>query len=95
MPPVVTCPEDGATSSVACKGETSARRNQSSKVDPTPTSLRTPMCPPLCCTMPYTVARPSPVPLPGSLVVKNGSKMCACTSSVHAACRCRSPRACT
>ena len=33
------------------------------------------MCPPLCFTMPYTVARPSPVPLPGSLVVKNGSKM--------------------
>jgi hypothetical protein len=30
--------------------------------------------PPLCFTMPYTVARPSPVPFPFSLVVKNGSK---------------------
>jgi len=28
----------------------------------------------LCFTMPYTVASPSPVPLPRSLVVKNGSK---------------------
>ncbi len=27
--------------------------------------------------MPYTVASPSPVPLPTSFVVKNGSKMCA------------------
>ena len=40
-----------------------------------PGSLSTWMWPPLCLTMPYTVARPSPVPLPGSLVVKNGSKM--------------------
>jgi hypothetical protein len=33
------------------------------------------MCPPLSVTMPYTVASPSPVPLPGSLVVKKGSKI--------------------
>jgi hypothetical protein len=26
--------------------------------------------------MPYTVASPSPVPLPSSFVVKNGSNMC-------------------
>src|SRR5690349_13203351 len=40
---------------------------------PRPTSLSSWMSPPLCLTMPYTVERPSPVPLPGSLVVKNGS----------------------
>ena len=33
------------------------------------------MAPLFCCTMPYTVARPSPVPLPLSFVVKNGSKI--------------------
>src|SRR3990172_2025346 len=32
------------------------------------------MCPWLCFTIPYTVERPSPVPFPGGLVVKNGSK---------------------
>src|ERR671928_195290 len=32
------------------------------------------MVPPLCLTTPNTVARPSPVPAPGALVVKNGSK---------------------
>ena len=37
--------------------------------------LSTRMCPPACSTMPYTVASPRPVPLPTSLVVKNGSKM--------------------
>ena len=31
----------------------------------------------LCMTMPYTVARPNPVPRPGPLVVKKGSNMCA------------------
>ena len=44
-------------------------------VVPTPTSLSTMMSPPLCFTTPYTVARPRPVPLPSSLVVKKGSKM--------------------
>ena len=33
------------------------------------------MNPPDCFTIPYTVARPRPVPFPTSLVVKNGSKM--------------------
>src|SRR6266404_852998 len=33
------------------------------------------MLPPLCLTIPKTVARPSPVPLPGSFVVKKGSKI--------------------
>ena len=31
--------------------------------------------------MPYTVARPSPVPRPTALVVKKGSKMCGRASS--------------
>ena len=35
-------------------------------------------------TMPYTVARPRPVPLPGAFVVKNGSKMLRRTSRRHA-----------
>ena len=34
-----------------------------------------------CLTIPYTVERPSPVPLPTSLVVKNGSKTWARVSS--------------
>ena len=33
------------------------------------------MVPPLCFTMPYTVDKPRPVPLPDSFVVKNGSKI--------------------
>jgi hypothetical protein len=33
------------------------------------------MKPPVCLTMPYTVESPSPVPLPTSLVEKNGSKI--------------------
>ena len=39
------------------------------------------MLPPLCLTIPYTVARPNPVPLPFSFVVKKGSKMCAKVSA--------------
>src|SRR4029450_7147026 len=31
------------------------------------------MVPPCCWTMPYTIESPSPVPVPGGLVVKNGS----------------------
>src|SRR2546430_9033485 len=42
---------------------------------PLPGSLSTSTEPPCCCTSPYTVARPSPVPLPSGFVVKNGSKM--------------------
>ena len=51
------------------------------KVVPRPGSEYTQMKPPACCTIPYTVARPSPVPLPGSLVVKNGSKILALVAS--------------
>ena len=52
------------------------------KVVPRPSSLSTSMWPRLCSTMPYTVERPSPVPFPCSLVVKNGSKMCAAVSAL-------------
>ena len=38
------------------------------------------MKPPDCLTMPNTVERPRPVPLPTSLVVKNGSKILSITS---------------
>ena len=55
------------------------------KVVPLPGRLSTKMWPPLWLTMPNTVARPRPVPLPKSLVVKNGSKMCASGGRVHAA----------
>ncbi len=44
-------------------------------VVPRPGSLSTQMVPPLCVTIPKTVARPSPVPWPSGLVVKNGSKI--------------------
>ena len=42
---------------------------------PEPSSLCAKIYPPLCFTIPYTVDKPRPVPLPFSLVVKNGSKM--------------------
>ena len=42
---------------------------------PSPSALSTPMKPPLCWTTPNTVESPRPVPLPGSLVVKKGSKI--------------------
>ena len=45
------------------------------KVVPWPGSLYTHTPPPLCFTMPNTVDRPRPVPLPCSFVLKNGSKM--------------------
>ena len=44
-------------------------------VEPPSRTDSTVMWPPVCLTMPYTVASPSPVPRPLSLVVKNGSKM--------------------
>src|SRR6185437_10331201 len=44
-------------------------------------SLSTVIYPPLCLMMPYTVDNPNPVPLPCSLVVKNGSKIRASVSA--------------
>ena len=38
------------------------------------------MWPPDCLMKPYTMLSPSPVPLPGALVVKNGSNTWASTS---------------
>ena len=43
---------------------------------PLPLPLVTSMNPLFCLITPYTVASPRPVPLPTSLVEKNGSKMC-------------------
>ena len=42
---------------------------------PRPTALSTSIAPPWALTMPWLTDRPSPVPLPTSLVVKNGSKI--------------------
>ena len=51
-------------------------------VVPRPTWLSMRICPPDCLTKPYTIDRPSPVPRPSGLVVKNGSKACRITSGV-------------
>ncbi len=51
------------------------------KVVPRPGSLVTATSPPDCLANPNTWDRPRPVPLPTSLVVKNGSKMRATTSA--------------
>ena len=52
------------------------------KTLPLPGSLSTFISPPLCFTIPKTTESPKPVPLPETLVVKNGSKRCALTSSI-------------
>ena len=44
-------------------------------MEPRPGALDTSTVPWCCRTMPWTTARPSPVPRPGALVVKKGSKM--------------------
>src|SRR5271155_4721621 len=59
-----------AASSVSC---TTGKYTSNRVLSPGPASTQTP--PPLCFTTPYTVANPNPVPLPNSLVVKNGSKI--------------------
>ena len=61
-------------------GGLGGRGRRTVKRVPLPGSLSTRMWPPLWWTMPWTVARPRPVPLPRSLVVKNGSKRCSSTS---------------
>src|ERR1035441_8103731 len=73
-------------------------------VVPCPTSLFTWILPPLCFTIPYTVANPSPVPLPIGFVVKNarqfteiGFILCdqnrLCPSRPHLSPKCRLPLA--
>ena len=47
---------------------------------PCPGAVSTAMCPPYSWTMPCTVASPMPLPLPTSLVEKNGSNMRSSTS---------------
>ena len=58
---------DAATAGALSTGKST------SNVVPRPTALVTEIAPPLWVTMPSTVASPSPVPLPFSLVVKKGS----------------------
>ena len=62
-------------------GDWAPRGRQMVKVAPAPGWLDTQMSPPLSLTMRWTVLSPSPVPLPCSLVVKNGSKMWAMASA--------------
>ena len=49
-------------------------------VVPLPTSLEALIWPPDCLMKPYTMLKPRPVPCPGALVVKKGSKMRSSTS---------------
>jgi hypothetical protein len=52
-----------------------ARDRKTGNVVPLPTSIDTLIAPPWDLTIPCTTANPKPVPLPGSLVVKLGSKI--------------------
>ena len=54
--------------------------NATRKVEPTPTSLSTVSSPPSRARIPWQMDRPSPLPEPTGLVVKNGSSACASTS---------------
>ena len=73
-----------------CSGKRSPKRAPPSGAMPTR------MVPRYLVTMRYTMLRPSPVPLPGSLVVKKGSKTCfRSTSGIPAHCpapRCKQNR---
>ena len=51
------------------------------KVVPWPGALCTAIRPPALVTVVCTMARPSPVPSPAALVVKNGSKIRSCTAA--------------
>src|SRR5882672_362369 len=64
-------PTEGA-SAAGCDPATRKRRRN---VVPRPSSLSTRISPPWARMIPNVTARPSPVPLPGGLVVKNGSKI--------------------
>src|SRR5262249_29946226 len=72
QPPPAALSSDGAAA--ASSGR--AVRN----VAPVPGALSTSMRPPCAVTTPWLIASPRPVPLPTSLVVKNGSKMRSATS---------------
>jgi hypothetical protein len=57
------------------ESSTGGAGNSTVMVVPCPTVLSTAMLPPMLSTIMKLTASPSPVPLPGSLVVKNGSKI--------------------
>src|SRR5450759_2193950 len=69
-------PISGTTACGAAVGSgvASTSGNSTDTLVPLPAEDWAQICPPDCRTMPWTVARPSPVPLPTSFVVKNGSK---------------------
>jgi hypothetical protein len=71
----VTSPTDWRT---LCWTASATAGRRILKLVPCATSDWHRMAPPLCSTMPRTVAKPRPVPLPVSFVVKKGSKMCSC-----------------
>jgi hypothetical protein len=60
-------------SGVAATGRL-ARGSWTVNVDPLPSSVASMIRPPCSLTMPWLIDRPSPVPSPSALVVKNGSK---------------------
>jgi transposase len=57
----------------ACRGRRSPGAGRSGRWFPAPARCRG-GCPPICFTMPQQMERPRPVPSPGGLVVKKGSK---------------------
>src|SRR5262249_48846461 len=69
---------EGRQSGTACAFSTAGKYTVNTV--PAPSVLSTRMSPPDCFTIPYAVESPSPVPRPGSFVVKNGSKICAIVS---------------
>ncbi len=73
VPPRTACSAGGW--SARLRAASTLRGRNTLKAVPLPGSLSTSIHPWCCLTMPYTVARPRPVPFPTSLVVKNGSKM--------------------
>ena len=67
--------------SAAVTGDDAPAGSNTVTVVPRPGSEEMLTDPPAWVTMPYTVARPSPVPSPLALVVKNGSKARSTTSA--------------
>jgi len=70
--PLRSAAQSGSAAAGALGGGYDGR--YTSNVDPSPGALRTRTSPRLCFRIPHTVESPSPVPLPASFVVKNGSK---------------------
>ncbi len=79
LPPVTGPLTWAATPSTAAGASTAGRLTMN--VVPLPASFRTSTQPKCWWTMLWTVARPRPLPTPGFLVVKNGSKTCSTTSA--------------